>query len=171
LRAFRAPEADAVLALLRFRRGEIPAATTLLVRAFEGYRVDPWPSAEVMGRALGLARTAGEQDAKSAAALFEVLMTSFSAANLEGARALSAVHLARVLDAFEAGAAPRFAHSPRHCARAFTALEPWPPYEMPLLAQRAACYGAANDARAQRAQRDLEEYLSNSTAPLLAELP
>jgi hypothetical protein len=170
LRAVRPAEADAILALLRFRQGDLSAASGLLARAFAACRDDPWPSPGLMTHALDLAPALAERDRGSGTLLFESLTPRFSVANLEAARQLVAVQVAIAVDRLTPRSTPEHPGPAPLCARAFAALEPWPPWNRRTLTQRAACYRRANDPRAARAEKDLREYLGNATTPIFADL-
>ncbi|HEV8631882.1 MAG TPA: fused MFS/spermidine synthase, partial [Thermoanaerobaculia bacterium] len=144
LAADRPVEADALLARLAWRRGERDAAVAHFVRAFTGYRHDPWPWPLLMERALFLALEMGREPALGER-LMPALGEPFAVRMLERSRL-------RAL----AGIAARVPG--QACRQPFHRLEPYPPWEESLLRDRATCYRRTGDPLAEQARRDLERF-------------
>jgi len=155
LRAWRPVDADAVLALLRFRQARVAESAQLLVRALTGARTDPWTSVELLRRTLALAVIVARTRAHTAAIL-DAMDKPFAAAQLEDRRRHHVVAIARELQ----GCGPR-------TLAALRALEPWPPWELDMLTLRRDCYERAMDPRAGRANRELEDFLEEERIPLI----
>jgi hypothetical protein len=144
LREREPAEADAILARYHFRRGRFPEAADAWVAAFERYRTDPWPDANLMRRTLveiGLHLALGHDMTRR---LYDTLAQPFVLHLLESDRLRVRMELAAELD-------------PALCVEAFLPYEPDVPWN-PSLATRARCYRAHGHPLAAQAERDVEEY-------------
>jgi len=159
LRAEFPIEADALLARLLWRQGRRAEGTAALVRAFHGYRTNPWPLPVVMRRAIALANEIAQVDRGALAAqLDEALRRPFA---IEMLRELRRSALLYVQDQL----------SPEGvCSDALLAtvhsFEPHVPWQEVFLMKRATCYQVRNDSLAKRAAEDLRE-LRRSERPAL----
>jgi len=153
LRAFSSAEADALLGRLRERQGRADEAAAALARAFESHRLDPWPRADLMLRAIGAAQRVARVRAELASRLHASLDQPFAARAIDEERLIAGWDIASLVDAAT-------------CARAARKLEPWVPWERPILERRLACYTAAADPLAARARADLALYLEEEPVPL-----
>ncbi len=151
LRAEFPVEADALLARLLWRQGKRPEATAALVRAFEGYRTNPWPLPVVMRRAIRLANEIAEQDAAASGARIEAALRQPFAIDMF--RELRRSALLFVQDEMSAGGI---------CSDALLetvhSFEPHVPWQEIFLTKRATCYEQRNDPLAQKAAADLREF-------------
>ena len=158
LRSWSPGEAAGVEAILAARRGDWPGAAKRLGEHFRALGTDPWIESRLAQSCLRLALEIGRGQPEVARALFEALGEPFAVGLLQDRRLLTRVELAR-----EAG-------DPGLCDRAFEALEPWAPWEGTVLEARVACYGAAGDARLERARDDLAVWKSHQPPALDAGL-
>ena len=155
LRPWQPVEADAILARLRMRQGRVADAVPLLERAFMGCRRDPWPTVDLIGRALDLALNAAREH-RYAIPLFNALSRPFAAGQWNDIRQFYLVLLAKRIK----GCGPATIEK-------LKALEPWPPWRKDLLELRRDCYPSAMMSRmAARAKRDWESYVDAEPLPL-----
>ncbi|MGE0454943.1 MAG: fused MFS/spermidine synthase [Vicinamibacteria bacterium] len=152
LRGFAPAEALALLGRLRERQGRADEAAVALAKAFEAHRADPWPRADLMLRAIGAAQRVARAGRERASLLHASLERPFAARAIDEERLIAAWDIASLIDAAT-------------CARAVHALEPWVPWERPILERRLACYTAAADPLAARARADLALFLDEEPAP------
>lgn len=151
-------EADAVRATLLFRRGLLEEAVDALSRAFVAHRSDPWPLEPIVGRALGLAMQIALTRPDLGGRLHAALAQPFSVRLHEESRNRALFEIARIL--------PEGPCNPR-AIQAMVELEPWVPWGESFLRHRAFCYGQVQHPLAERARRDLEEFLEEKPEPLL----
>jgi len=151
-------ETDLVLAQWLATTGHRAEAGERLLAALTAYRKDPWVYRPLMGRSLPLAADLGRSDRALAARLYEVLGQPFAAHMYEQQRLLSRIWLARTLDPV------------RLCAEAIAPMEPHVPWEGPFLEFRWECYRRQGSPLAERARKDLEEFLASSPPRLAAGL-
>jgi hypothetical protein len=142
LRAWEPGEADAIVARLHLRKGDLEGATSALEAGFVRLRADPWPLRVVVARTLDLATQVAAADPRLAARLFAATREPF-ALRVSDERRMDAVQkiAARVPD-------------PAACVAAFDAYGRNVPWTEPFLAARYACYRAAKDPRAEAAGDD-----------------
>jgi hypothetical protein len=150
LRPWRPAEAGLVLARLRLRRGELPAAAAALEGAFEVYRRDPWTWLVLAERSLPLAVRIAEKDPALAERMFAALEAPFSVYCLELPRLETRLDVAHVIE----GDAP--GERTRAAIDAFGRHVPW---TLPTLAARAGSYARLGDPRAEEARRELRAYM------------
>jgi spermidine synthase len=153
IRARWPAEALALSARLHARRGRLAPAAEALAQAFLAYRADPWPAPPLMRRAIALAIELGRADRAIAAQLHEALAEPFAVSLLQEVRLSARVDLALAFDAR------------RKCAAAFAPFEPFVPWQRAFLVRRAACYRAAGDPYAGRAEEDLASFLEDEGSP------
>ncbi len=159
LRPFEPIEADVALTRLRFRQGKLPEAVEALERAFQSYRVDPWPIGKVMYRAADLAVDLAAQDPGNTLGLrlYRGLQEPFVLYLMDEKRLSSLLAIAETLDG------NRYTKLTRNAVRA---LEPHPPWQKKFLLLRFQCYAALNDPLAGAAERDLRAFLESSAFPI-----
>jgi len=153
LRALQPTEADAALARLRLRQGKRDEAVALLTHVFAAYRRDPWPSPQVMRRALDLALAIADGDPALSERLLEALREPFAVRSLDGVRRLTALWIASQIP------------EPAACAAAWRDLEPWVPWDNASLVARRDCYRRAHDDLRDRARRDADDFLACGASP------
>lgn len=148
-------DADAIEARLRYREGRSAEAAALLHRAFVNYRHDPWPTVDLMGRALDAAMDLANTR-PLAPQIYDALSQPFAAGQWNDVRRIYRTNVARTL----------WGCGPQTIA-ALRSLEPWTPWQSPNLTARRDCYGSAMvhplDAIARR---DLERFNDAQPVPL-----
>ena len=125
-------EADAIAARYALEQHRYADASRLLQSAFARYRTTPWPSPEVMRRALetAMATAAGSQE--TAIPLYESLQKPFISGQLEAGRMLALVTIANTIE----DCGPR-------AISAVRAFEPYPRWTREFLEMRFRCYTRA----------------------------
>ncbi|MGA2033004.1 MAG: fused MFS/spermidine synthase [Thermoguttaceae bacterium] len=151
LRGAMPAEADAIRAALLLQKGDTPRAADLLVEVFTRLHDDPWILSVVGQIALKAAATVADRDPRQAARLYAAVRTPFAAEQFEDQRRRTAFTLAR---------------EPAQTMESLAALEPYPPWEEPLLQRRLGIYRAADDPRASAAAADLREYHRNAAVEM-----
>ena len=151
-------ETDLVMAQWLAATGRRAEAGERLLAALTAYRQDPWVYRPLMGRSLPLAADLGRTDRALAVRLYDVLGQPFAARMYEQQRLLSRIWLARTLD------------PARLCAEAITPMEPNVPWEGPFLEFRWECYRRQGNPLAEKARRELEEFLADTPPRLGAGL-
>lgn len=143
-------EADAVAARYAFEQHRFEDASALLQRAFQRYRLTPWPNPEVMRRALETAVLTAGIAAETAVPLYEALDKPFVAGQLDAARRLTRLTIA--MNHQECGA---------RTVAALREFEPYPRWTGDHLSLRARCYADAGlTGLAAKAREDYLEFLS-----------
>jgi spermidine synthase len=156
LRPLQMTDADMVVARLRFREGKLDEAAAALERAFLRSRADPWPTVDAVGRALDLALTLAKNHAY-ARRMYVALEKPFAAGQWNDTRRYYRAMIAHEME----GCGP-------HTVQALRALEPWPPWRRDILLLRRNCYDTAMlSTLAERARRDLADFASAETVPLI----
>ena len=152
LRPWQPVEADAILSLLQFRQKDVTGAVETLVRAFHGYRQDPWPMSDVMYNAMIAMDEIALTNPETALRLQEALSQPFSVFSLEDERRLRRVNIAsRALQGRCNPAVIGALHD----------LEPHVPWRQPVLEIRRGCYQRVGDPRAEQARRDLASFIDD----------
>ncbi|MCA9617548.1 MAG: fused MFS/spermidine synthase, partial [Myxococcales bacterium] len=77
LRTFQPVEADAIVAKLRWARGDALGAWEALERAIIAYRTDPWPSNKLMASALSIASAIGARQPALNRRIYDALSEPF----------------------------------------------------------------------------------------------
>ncbi len=144
LRALEPVEADYALARLRAKQGKLDEAARALEAALSAYRRDPWPSPQVMQRALVLLRDVAAKDASLSPRLYAALREPFAVRALDDARTAALLELVADLPSKEA------------CVEAWTALEPHVPWLEDQLLARRDCYRAAGHPLGDKSADDME---------------
>ncbi len=130
-----------------------------LSRTFAVMRENPWmvgPSAE---HALAVAVSAARDQPRLAPAIYEMLKRPFAAGLFESRRIMAAFEVSRKL---RGGAV---------CVEALQPFEKNPPWSIPILTARAACYAELNDPRRAAADADLARALAYQPAKLDPDAP
>jgi len=139
-------EAEAIVAILRFREGRLDDVTEALEKALHGLRTDSWQDLTLLRRAVVLAGAIASTDRGRAARMYRVLRDRFSLALFEDQRLVA---LARALERLDPGA---------ECLEVMAALEPNVPWLGDWLALRSNCYKSAGSPLAGRAVADFEAF-------------
>jgi spermidine synthase len=155
LRRWQSIEADAALARLRMRQKRNVEAAQALLRAYGGYRTNPWPMPSIMRNSFDTAMSlAGDHAA--APYVIEALRRPFSEWQWEDAR-----------DIMRVGVAEKYERCGASMLEAFQDMEPNVPWRRHILELRADCYTRAHLPLAERARRDFAEYVQSEPPPLL----
>jgi spermidine synthase len=155
LRYFQPLEADAVLARLRLRQKRNREGADLLLRAYTGYRTNPWPMPSIMRNSLQTAMMLAD-DPAAAPIAFEALSKPFAAGQWEDGRQIVSLGVAEKVD--RCGPA---------MMKALLGLEPHVPWRRRTLQLRAVCYASAGHPLAHEARRDFERFLREEPPSLL----
>jgi hypothetical protein len=140
-------DSKAITALYHHARGDLEAATTTLVDAFDRYRENPWGYIPLRERAIYLAWALARTRPESIAPVLEALQRPFAVYVAEGRRLLTKVAIA--LD-----------KGPKDgCATALESIEPWVPWDEAYLRARLECYERVDSPFLQRARDDLDEFV------------
>lgn len=148
LRSLQPTEADALDGLWHLQRREIPEAAAALQSAFRRFHDDPWPSHQIMRRALRAVPELLAQDKTQAQPFYQSLATAFAVYELNEERLGQLINVAAVLD------------DTVHCGDALRQLGPHILWQETLLRWRLSCYRNIGQTRlAAAAERDLEDFL------------
>ena len=150
----RTLEADAIRARFLAKSGEIHGAAEHLIRAFEGYRTDPWPYPATMTRLLILAAEVVHADPTLGPAMYTALAQPFAVKLLDELRRAALLDMARITGSNEL------------CLRAIEAYGPWFPWQERFLSERFRCFSESGHPLAAQARKDLESYLTLAPFPL-----
>jgi hypothetical protein len=144
-------EAPALAALLRMRQGRYAEAVQPLLAAYAAFYRDAWPDAAVQSRAFQLAWEISTAQPEAAPLFFDALNAGpLPGYLMEAARRQTLVQL--TLRMWKAGT--------RVSGAAFALVEPWPDWTHDNLTNRYRFYKSTGLGDAERARRDLEEYLA-----------
>ena len=157
LRSIQPAEAEAVLGRWHLRNGRPQEAADHLIRAFEGYRDNPWSSFGLMQRSTLLAQECGRLDPIQGRRLFDALDTPFAIRLIEDLRLSTRMELAFTVD-FKG-----------LCEPAFLAAEPHGSWTERYLALRWSCYRLTDNPLAEAAHEDLLAFYEQSPPPLWIE--
>ncbi|HEX6900485.1 MAG TPA: fused MFS/spermidine synthase [Thermoanaerobaculia bacterium] len=149
-------EADLVLAQWHAAAGRPAAAGEHLLKAFEGFRRDPWIFRPLVQRVLPATVTLARRDPALGERLLRSLDQPFAVRMFDRQRLITRIWLTQGLSA------------PELCARAIAPFEPHSPWEESFLRYRHECYRKLRHPLEARARRDLEDFLEH-TPPRLAE--
>jgi hypothetical protein len=147
-------DAQAIRAELLRRQGKAVEAVKTLGAFLLALRSDPWPDQGLIRRSLVRDETLASEDASMERArfLYDVLKKPFAVCNCETDRRLRLVMLAMHLDGKTAG---------KYTASALAPFEPNVMWERTFLQIRSDCYNSISSPRADKAKRDLEEFMNN----------
>lgn len=157
LRAMSPVDADMVLGIWHYESGRTGEAVRYLVAAFTRARRDPWPSIQLLDRALELASGLAGEGPQEVRAIDAALAEPFAVRMAEEHRLRVRLELTWLLR--------------KGCVEALAPFEPHPPWEDLFLAQRARCYREAWHPLADRARADLAEYMEHLPSRLEMGLP
>jgi spermidine synthase/MFS family permease len=150
-------DAEAIRAQLLSRQGRIEEAVRRLDNFFRDIRHNPWPARELINRAILSAAPIAYADPSKLAAtfLYESLRFPLCVYTNEENRLLQMVNLGVFLDGKNPG---------QYTLAAIEAVEPNVPWQADFLMIRKACYSATQNPKAERASRDLDEFLKLQTS-------
>lgn len=150
LRLLQPIEADAALARWHLRQGRSGESTRYLIRAFEAYRSNPWPSYRLMARALELATEIARLAPDEGRKLYDVLAEPFTIQMLDDPRLSTRLEVAFAVD-FEG-----------LCLDAFLAAEPYPSWGERYLTLRHRCYALNDHPLTEQAAIDLVSFYEDA---------
>ncbi len=159
MRSMQPVEAKVIEARMFIARGEVDAAVSNLVSAFEAYRTDPWPLPLVMERGIDLAvDIARRAPLREKQRLFASLEKPFALMMLDDRRNFARLSIADQL-------------APGQCGTPYMTVlrgfEPHVPWQEAILRSRVDCYEKVGDKRAERARADLARFQRNEIEPLI----
>jgi predicted membrane-bound spermidine synthase len=145
-------EASMLLAFVRSRQGRFAEAATALENAFLSCRSDPWVMAPIFKGSLGVANYLASQDQSGALArqLYHALEKPFSVYAWDADRRDTLVLIGVLADG---GGFSQYTRT------ALVASEPDVPWNRKFLEIRRNCYRALDDPLAQKAERELSQFL------------
>jgi spermidine synthase len=141
-------DVEAIAAFYHYARGDLVAATTALVNAFEQYRVIPWGHPPLRVRAIYLAWPLARTREESVPPLLDALKQPFAVHVAQERRFLTYVAIAS-----DKGLKER-------CSEALESIEPWVPWEEGYLRARLKCYEQSDSPYLRRASDDIVEFLA-----------
>ncbi|MEW6742361.1 MAG: fused MFS/spermidine synthase [Planctomycetota bacterium] len=150
-------EADLLHGRLLFRQDRIEEAVTAFARGFGRLRVDPWPVAPLVRRALDLLPRLLAVEPGLAPALLEMVAEPFCVYSAEGRRQETAALIAGYV-------------SDNAALEALARLEPHFPMSSTLLDRRAQLYERTQHARRREAALDLQAFQGGTTGRSHAEV-
>ena len=145
-----------MLATLRLRQKNVNAGAAAVESALTRFRTDPWTMTRYMDRAIQLAKLIGTNEPPLGRRMFAALEQPFAVYASEENRLVTRAEMTRQLD------------FPGLCGPAVGALEPHVPWTESFLRLRRDCYQATNNPLLPIAEEQLNEFLENSTQPLIA---
>ncbi|MFO7606476.1 MAG: fused MFS/spermidine synthase [Desulfurivibrionaceae bacterium] len=143
--------AEAVMARYYWRTGQRDLAYQSVANVLIGFRTNPWPQKQIIRHSLLLLEEMAAADQTLAPKLYQLITEHFSVYILESDRLKTLLGIAKNIDV-------------RHVANAVEKFEPYPPWEQEFLEIRLKSYKMIGHSLAERAEDDLEEFLS--TAPI-----
>ena len=152
-----ASEADMLLGLLRYWQGRLTEATESLERAFIACRQDPWALPPVMKHSIAVAENLAAQNPSLAPRLYRALEQPFSVYAAEPQRRKALALIAAEIDRD---------HFTEYSQKAIAAFEPDVPWDREFLRIRRDCYRVLGDPRAEIAEREWKQFVSNEPPPL-----
>ncbi len=150
LRLVQPIEADAALARWHLRQDRPSEAARYLIRAFEAYRSNPWPSYRLMARALELATEIARLAPDEGRKLYDILAEPFTIQMLDDPRLSTRLEVAFAVD-FEG-----------LCLDAFLAAEPYPSWGERYLTLRHRCYALHDHPLTEQAAVDLVTFYEDA---------
>lgn len=153
LAALRPTDAEALRAQFYWKQGRATQACESLQRFFKMAHEDPWPPLQLIKRSLALAEAVAEADRSKAAAqsLYDILRSPLCVWNWEAERKVRLISIARHLDGEKPG---------QYTASVIETFEPNVIWERYFLEMRKASYAAVHSPRAERAARDLDQFMN-----------
>jgi spermidine synthase len=158
LRAYRATDAEILRGLSAWRRGDVDGAVLLLQQGFVACRTDPWVFQIIVQTAMRVAVDIASQDPAKGDLLFAALEQPFAVYVLQAER----LTVRAMLDDAMGG---------KRCVETLSVVEPHGPWTAKGLARRRHCYAAAHHPLAERADAELDEFLSHEPLPFDTDLP
>ncbi len=155
LRAHRPGEADVMLAMLRLTQSKMGEAAGAIESALGRFRADPWSMTRYIEQTIHIAAILAARDPSLARRMFAALEQPLAVLAGEDERLIARAEITRQID---------FAGL---CGPAVGALEPHVPWTESFLRLRRDCYQAAGHPLLPAAERDLNEFLGNSSQPLV----
>jgi spermidine synthase len=152
-------EAEAIRARLRMRQGRNKEAAQHLLRAYIGYRTDPWPLPALMRNSLDTAMVLAN-DSEAAPVVLAALSKPFASGQWNAGRQVVGLGVAEKMG----GCGPETIAS-------LQAFEPYPLWRPHTLKLRAECYTLRNHPLAEKARRDYQAFLTAEPPQLLSESP
>jgi predicted membrane-bound spermidine synthase len=143
--ADRDVEKDLILARFFRQKGDLPAASLHLRKAFTTHRTNPWPLRALVARGLDLALMLAEADKSLVGELCEALNEPFCQNALQEKRLTTLILLSRHLP-------------PATLFRHLQQLEPYPIWQEEFLAIRNACYRSVSPAWEAKSFADLSRF-------------
>ena len=156
-RAVETSDADALLARLRWRQGNLATAATSLEAMIRSYQRSPWATQGVVTRTLPLALEIAASDVAAGERLFELLGTPFRAEMMRSSRFRLRLDLAFAVD-------PK-----RLCVAALAPYEPHPVWTRDFLSRRARCYSGVGHPLSPSAAADLALFDEAAGSPFAEE--
>jgi spermidine synthase len=144
--------------LLR-RQGKLEASADVLAAAFVRWRADPWPELFMGRAALGLAADLARREARTRDGLWRALSEPFAIRALDEGRHSLRLELAPLMAA------------PSACVDALAPLEPFVPWDAPLLKLRRDCYARNRHPLAHLAQAHVDAFVAYEPSVFAADLP
>jgi spermidine synthase len=155
LREHRPGEADVMVAMLRLTQMKPAEAAVAIESALAGFRTDPWSMSRYIDQAVNIAGILASRDASLARRMFAALEQPLAVLTDEENRLITRAEITRTID------------FPGLCGPAVGALEPHVPWTESFLRLRRDCYQAASHPLLSVAERDLDQFLGNSSQPLV----
>ena len=152
-----ASEADIIAGTLLTKQGRFDEAAAAMKRALVAYRTTPWLQPSLLEEAIRQATVIGMTSPERARLMYDAMSKPYPVLLDENYRQMALITLASRAQ----GCGPQTVDALRRA-------EPHPFWVKELLALRADCYARANLGElADRAQRDLAEYLAAELAPVI----
>jgi spermidine synthase len=155
LREHRPGEADVMLAMLRLTQSKTGDAAVAIESAVGQFRADPWSMSRYINHAVEIAGVLARRDPSLARRMFAALEQPFAVLAGEESRLIARAEITRHID------------FPGLCGPAVGALEPHVPWTDSFLRLRRDCYQAAGHPLLPVAERDWNDFLGNSSQPLV----
>jgi spermidine synthase len=146
LRKVEPVEADAIVALLRFRQNRPAESADALAATFTRFRQDPWANRVLMDRTLTIASLVAAHDPKLARQVYDAMSEPFAVYANEESRCSILLEVAAATKDIQLA------------ARALERLEPYVPWTHAYLSTRAKVYAEASHPLRARALAELKEF-------------
>lgn len=154
LKRIEPSEAIAIEARFLWRQNRFDEAGNAMVKALQSFHTDPWPMRSLMARTLNLAPqiAAGSRDRNNVMLMYRALEKPFAVYNIDDERMSTLLTLGLDLD---------LGRADEHTLEALQAPEPNVPWQLAFLKIRSACYRHFQHPLADKASRDLAEFVKN----------